>query len=145
MVFADTGHRRAERTVRPVRLLMVLHALRLECEKWDDSRLLVPPPVSSIKVTMRNQDCQQRTSTRTQLQAPMGLGGNFAVDKFRRPTILQLNIEGLTTSKIRVVEQLAHKNRALVILLQETYCTSADRLILPNYILAGFTQSRKCL
>ena len=33
MELAVTGHRREERPDLPVRLLMVLHALRLECEK----------------------------------------------------------------------------------------------------------------
>jgi len=32
--FADTGHRREERSDLAVSLVMVLHALRLECEKW---------------------------------------------------------------------------------------------------------------
>ena len=48
-----------------------------------------------------------------------------------------------TTSKINVIEQLAHKNRALVILLQETHCTSADKLVFLHYALAGSTKSRK--
>jgi len=33
MEFAETGHRREERPDLPVSLLIVLHALRLECEK----------------------------------------------------------------------------------------------------------------
>ena len=33
MGFAETGHRREERPDLPVTLLIVLHALRLECEK----------------------------------------------------------------------------------------------------------------
>jgi len=33
MKFAETGHRRGERPDLPVSLLIVLHALRLECEK----------------------------------------------------------------------------------------------------------------
>ena len=57
--------------------------------------------------------------------------------------MLQLNIEGLTSSKIDVVRQLAHKNKALVILLQETHCTDADKLIVPNYTLAGSVLNRK--
>ena len=41
-------------------------------------------------------------------------------NKFRRPTILQLNIEGLTASKMNVLHHLAMQSEALVILLQET-------------------------
>ena len=42
-----------------------------------------------------------------------------------------------------VLQHLAEETEALVILLQETHCTSADKLVLPNYQLAGFSSSRK--
>ena len=58
-------------------------------------------------------------------------------NKFRRPTILQLNIEGLTASKMNVLHHLAMLSEALVILLQETHCIDAEKLVLPNYQLAG--------
>ena len=64
-------------------------------------------------------------------------------NKFQRPTILQLNIEGLTTSKINVLHYLALQSEALVILLQETHCTDAKKLVLPSYQLAGSSLSRK--
>ena len=64
-------------------------------------------------------------------------------NKFRRPTILQLNIEGLTASKMNVLHHLAMQFEALVILLQETHCTNAEKLVLPNYQLAGSSLSRK--
>ena len=65
------------------------------------------------------------------------------VNTFRRPAILQLNIEGLTASKMSVLYHLAAQCKALVILLQKTHCTSAERLILSSYQLAGFSLSRK--
>ena len=65
------------------------------------------------------------------------------VNKFRRPVILQLNIEGLTASKMSVLCHLAAQQKALIILLQEAHCTSAQRLVLPNYQLAGFFLSKK--
>ena len=65
------------------------------------------------------------------------------VNKFQRPSILQLNIEGLTASKMSVLHYLALQCEALVILLQETHCTSVERLDLPSYHLAGFSLSRK--
>ena len=68
--------------------------------------------------------------------------GNIA-NKFRRPTILQLNIEGLTASKINVLHHLAMQSEAIVILLQETHCTDAEKLVLPNYQLAGSSLSTK--
>ena len=42
-----------------------------------------------------------------------------------------------------VLYHLASKREALVILFQETHCTSAQRLVLPEYQLAGFSLSRK--
>ena len=42
-----------------------------------------------------------------------------------------------------VLYHLAAQRDALVILLQETHCTSAQRLVLPDYNLAGFSLSRK--
>ena len=62
-------------------------------------------------------------------------------DKFRRFTILQLNIEGLTASMI--LHHLAMQSEALVIIMQETYCPDAEKLVLPNYKLAGSSLSRK--
>ena len=65
------------------------------------------------------------------------------VNKFRRPAILELNIEGLSASKMSVLYHLAAQREALVIPLQETHCTSAKRLVLPDYQLAEFSLSRK--
>ena len=65
------------------------------------------------------------------------------VNKFRRLAILQVNIEGLTANKMSVLYHLAAQREALVIQLQETHCTSAQRLVLPDYQLAGFSLSRK--
>ena len=62
------------------------------------------------------------------------------VNKFRWPIILQLNIEGLTASKINVLQYLALQSEALVILLQETHCTDAEKLVLPDYQLPGSSQ-----
>ena len=65
------------------------------------------------------------------------------VNTFRRPTILQLNMEGLTANKMNVLHHLAVQHETLVILLQETHCTSGEKLILPSFALAGFSLSRK--
>jgi len=54
-----------------------------------------------------------------------------------RPNVLQLNTEGLTASKISVIEQLAHKNKAFIIVLQEIHCPTAEKLVLSNFSLAG--------
>ena len=64
-------------------------------------------------------------------------------DPLNIKTILQLNIEGLTASKMNVLHHLAMQSEALVILLQETHCTDAEKLVLPNYQRAGSSLSRK--
>ena len=64
-------------------------------------------------------------------------------NKFQRPTILQLNIKGLTASKMNVFHHLAMQSEALVILLQETYSTDAEKLVFPNYQLDGSSLTRK--
>ena len=44
---------------------------------------------------------------------------------------------------MNVLYQLALHSEALVILLQETHCIDAEKLVLPNYQLAGSFLSRK--
>ena len=65
------------------------------------------------------------------------------IKKFRGPSILQLNIKGLTASKMNVLHHLATQHEAFDILLQETHCISAEKLVLSSYQLAGFSLSRK--
>ena len=67
----------------------------------------------------------------------------YIIKKFRGPSILQLNIKGLTASKMNVLHHFVTQLEAFVILLQETHCTSAEKLVLSNYQLAGFSLSRK--
>ena len=66
-----------------------------------------------------------------------------AAEDDQRPSILQMNIEWLTVSKISVIEQLASPIKALVPVLQETHCTTADKLAIPIFSLAGSVLSRK--
>ena len=67
----------------------------------------------------------------------------YVANKFRRLTILQLNIEDLTASKINVLHYLALQFEALVILLQKTHCINAKKLVLPSFQLARSFISRK--
>ena len=85
---------------------------------------------------------QTSFSGRGNVRIKLPFSGNI-VDKFRRPTIFQLNIEGLTPSKMNVIHHLAMQSEALVILLQETHCTDAEKLVLPNYQLTGSSLNRK--
>jgi len=59
-----------------------------------------------------------------------------------QPNILQLNIEGLTADKICVIEQLTCKNKAFIIVLKKTHCTTAGKLVIPNFSLARSILSR---
>ena len=103
-------------------------------------------------MTDRNQICPNGRAVTDVLARPCkwqtpfserGDASKCIVNKFRRPVILQLNIKGLTASKVSILYHLAAQREALVILLQETHCTSAQRLVLPDYQLAGFSLSRK--
>jgi len=69
-------------------------------------------------------------------QTPFSGRGSRNVAEDLRPNILQLNTEGLTADKISVTEQLAYNNKAFIIVLQETHCTTADKLVIPSFSLA---------
>ena len=81
-------------------------------------------------------------SGRDNVWIKLPFSGHIA-NKFRRPTILQLNIEGLTASKMNVLHHLAMQSEELIILLQETHSTDAEKLVLSNYQLAGSSLRRK--
>ena len=66
-----------------------------------------------------------------------GPGSRNAAEDDPRTNILQRNTEGLTDNKISAIEQLAYKNKAFVIVLQETHCITTDKLVIPNFPLAG--------
>ena len=59
------------------------------------------------------------------------------------PNILQLNVEDLNANKICIISQLATKHKALIILLQETNCTSVDCLVIQSFTLVRHTLSKK--
>ena len=71
-----------------------------------------------------------------------GRGSRNAAEDDPRRNILQLNTEGPTDTKISAIVQLAHKKKASIIVLQETHCTTAEKLVIPNFSLAGSILSR---
>ena len=90
----------------------------------------------------RNRTCQSVRVTPhpdvqpgpTTLKTPFSGRGDMPlsgliVNKFRMPAVLQLNVEGLTASRMNVLHHLTVQYEALVILLQETHSTCADKLI----------------
>ena len=113
------------------------------------------PLVSLSEISDRNRtyqpgritphpDVQPGPTTR---QTPFSGWGDVSLSKntpkFRRPAVLQLNIEGLTASKMNVLHHLAEQYEALVILLQETHCTCANKLTIPGFALSWSSLSRK--
>ena len=54
----------------------------------------------------------------------------------RGPTLMQINVEGLTKAKREVIQHLAQKHRAVGILLQETHSTKDEQLQIPGFIAA---------
>ena len=96
-----------------------------------------PIPMFSVGLLIGKCPFSERGNARIKLPFSGHIG-----NKFRRPTILQLNMKGFTASKMNVLHHLAMQFEAFVILLQETHCTDAEKLVLPNYQLAG-SLSRK--
>ena len=88
----------------------------------------VQGPANQTSFSGRNDEC---------VAHKLPFSGHI-IKKFRGPSILQLNIEGLTASKMNFLHHLATQLEAFVILLQETHCISAEKLVLSNYQLAGF-------
>ena len=102
----------------------------------------------------RNRTCQSRRVTShpdvqprpTTRQTPFSGRGDVllsghTVNKFQRPAVLKLNIEGLAASKMNVLHHLAVQNE-----VSEVPCTCADKLTIPGFTLAGSSLSRKhCL
>jgi len=76
-------------------------------------------------------------------KAPFSRRGSRNASEDPRPNILQLNIEGLTADKISVIEQLAYKNKAFIIVLQETHCTTADSWATSNKLGLLLTQRKQ--
>ena len=56
--------------------------------------------------------------------------------------MLQLNVEGLTIAKLKVIRHLADSNKVAVVLLQETQWVSDNNLKLPGFLLAGSIHSK---
>ena len=98
----------------------------------------------SGRITL-HPDVQPGSTTQQTLfsgQGDVPLSGH-TVNKFRRPAVLQLNIEGLAASKTNVLHHLGVQYEALVIFLHKTHCTCADKLTITCFALAGSSLSRK--
>jgi len=66
-----------------------------------------------------------------------GRGSRSGAEDDPRPSIVQLNTEGFTENNITIIEQLAYKNKAFIIVLQENHGTIADKLVIPNFSQLG--------
>ena len=116
----------------------------------EDRCLHVALPVAEfLEMLTECVNLRATTATRTRcvrhevgLQTPFSGRGSRNAAEDLRPNIFQLNTERLTADKISIIEQLAYKNKAFIIVLQETHCTTADKLVIPNFSLAGSILSR---
>jgi len=116
----------------------------------EDKCLHVALPVAAfLEMLTKSVDLRATAATRTGCvqhgvghQTPFSGRGSRNAAENLLPNILQLNTEGLTADKISVIEQLAYKNKAFIIVLQETHCTTADKLVIPNFSLAVSIPSR---
>jgi len=98
-----------------------------------DSLQMWAKPVNTTATTATRAGCARQGGHKTPFS---GRGSrNAAWDP--RPNILQLTHRGLTADNIAVIEQLAYKNKAFIIALPDTHCTTADKLVIPNFSLAG--------
>ena len=89
------------------------------------------PPVAAFReILTKSVATRENTATRPgcarrglDRKTPFSKRGSISAAEYDpRPNILQLITEWLTANKISVIEQLAYKNEALVIVLQETHC-----------------------
>jgi len=108
----------------------------------EDRCLHVALPVATFlemltkSVTMRATTATRAGCVQHGMGQAMPFSGNAAEDD-PRPNTLQLNTEGLNDNKISVIEQITYKNKAFIIVLQEIHCITADKLVIPNFSLAG--------
>ena len=64
------------------------------------------------------------------------------MDSGKKPlNILQINVEGWTTAKREVLQQLVAEKSCTAVLVQETHQTNSDKLKLYGYTLADFVPS----
>jgi len=96
--------------------------------------------VTMRATTATHAGCVQRVMGQTMPFS--GRDSKNAAEDDPQPNILQLNTKGLTENKISVIKQLAYKNNAFIIVLQETHYTTVDKLVIPNFSLAGSILSR---
>jgi len=131
-------------------LLLVVFLL-VECpEGWEDDKCLhvalLYDTACNVNQTCQHEDnhCYPHWMCSAWVGHKTHFSGRGSINAAENPlpNILQLNTEGLTAEKISVIEQLAYKNKAFIIVLQETHCTTADKLVIPNFSLAGSVLSR---
>ena len=56
--------------------------------------------------------------------------------------LLQLNVEGLTTAKLNIIQQIITKNNVIFVLLQETHTDNNKFLKLPGLSLTAHTDNK---
>jgi len=100
---------------------------------------MLTKPVKTGANTASRAGCVRRKLGRN---TPSSRPGSLAAEHDPRSSILQQYTERLTATKISVIEQLAYKNTAYVIILQETNCTAAINLVIPSFSPVGSVLNR---
>ena len=125
------------------------HHFLLDLEEEDRCLHVAFPVAAFPEMLTKSVNLRATAATRTGCvrygvghQTPLSGRGSRNAAENLRPNILQLNTEGLTADKISVTERLAYKNKAFIIILQETHCTTTDKLVIPNFSLAGSILTR---
>jgi len=99
---------------------------------WQGGRL-GPAPLSYATAPISNFTVRdQRKLARKMPFSRRGSTLASTVVNYCIPNVLQLNVEGLTASEISVILPLVFKNNSLIIITQETHCTTGDMLVYPT-------------
>jgi len=123
----------------------IIEIITLRHNKARRTNAFTWPSLVAVFLEMLTKSVTMRATTATRagcVQRGMGQtkpfpgsGSRNAAEEDARLNMLHLNSEGLTENKISVIEQLAYKNKAFIIVLQETHCPTADKLVIPSFSL----------
>jgi len=118
----------------------VLETVWLHCDEAQQVRCLQmsTKPANARATTAIRAGCVRH---RWVTKRPSQGGVSEMLPKTHDPTYSCWTQRGWLQTKISVIEQLADKNKAFIIVLQETHCTTADKLVIPSFsqFWAGIT------
>jgi len=108
----------------------------------DDKCLHVALPVAAF-IEMLSKSVASRATTAYHAGCVQrGLGKNMPFSRWPKTQHTPAEHRGAQWKQDHRYWEASYKNKAFVIVLQETLCTTADKLVIPNFSLAGSTLSR---